>query len=337
MTGQAHEHHDHIPGPPAGHDHHGHDHDHAHDHGHGHAHGPGGHVHAPASFGRAFAIGIGLNTAFVVIEAVYGFASNSMSLVADAGHNLSDVLGLLVAWIASVLVKRRASARFTYGLRGSSILAALFNAVFLLIATGAILWEAVARLIHPEPVAGGTVMVVAAIGILVNGLTAWLFASSAKGDINIRGAFLHMAADAAVSAGVVLAGLVIWATGLDWIDPAVSLVIAGLIVWATWGLLRDSVAMAMAAVPPGIEPERVRLYLRERPGVSDLHDLHIWPMSTTEIALTAHLVMEQGHPGNRFLIDVASELRSRFGIAHTTLQIEEAGGPPCLVAQGCTV
>ena len=339
----------------AGHDHR--DHDHGHDHGHAgadhashshthrtgdsdssshsHSHGGHGHVHAPASFGRAFAIGIGLNAAFVVIEAGYGWAANSMSLVADAGHNLSDVLGLAAAWVASVLVKRRSTARFTYGLRGSSILAALFNAVFLLVATGAILWEAAARLIHPEPVAGTTVMVVAGLGILVNGVTAWLFASGAKGDINIRGAFLHMAADAAVSAGVVLAGLANLATGLDWIDPAVSLVVAGLIVWATWGLLRDSVAMSLDAVPPGIDPEAVRAYLDARPGVSGLHDLHIWPMSTTEIALTAHLVMADGHPGNGFLVEIAEALRARFGIAHATLQIEEAGGPPCRLAREC--
>lgn len=319
----------------AGHDHHHHaGHDHA-EHEHPHGHGGHGHVHAPASFGKAFAIGIALNTAFVVIEAGYGFAGNAMSLVADAGHNLSDVLGLVVAWIASVLVKRRATARFTYGLRGTSILAALFNAVFLLVATGAILWEAVSRLLHPEPVAGVTVMVVAGIGILVNGFTAWLFAAGAKGDINIRGAFLHMAADTAVSVGVVLAGLAILATGLDWIDPAVSLVIAGLIVWATWGLLRDSVAMSLDAVPPGIDPAAVRAWLAARPGVIGLHDLHIWPMSTTEIALTAHLVMADGHPGNGFLLESAETLRSRFGIGHATLQIEEAGGPSCRLARDC--
>jgi cobalt-zinc-cadmium efflux system protein len=312
------------------HDHHGHSH-------HGHSHGGGGHVHAPATFGRAFAIGITLNIAFVVIEAVYGIASESMALVADAGHNLSDVLGLLVAWIASVLVKRSPTPRFTYGLRGSSILAALFNAVFLLVATGAIAWEAIARLLAPEPqpVAGVTVMVVAGIGILINGATAWLFASGSS-DINIRGAYLHMLADAAVSAGVVITGLIIVLTGAAWIDPLVSLVIAGLIVWATWGLLRDSVVMSLSAVPPGIDPAAVGAYLRARPGVTDLHDLHIWPMSTTDIALTAHLVMAQGHPGNGFLVAAAEDLRSRFGIGHATLQIEEAGGPACALAGDCT-
>ncbi|SDN33278.1 cobalt-zinc-cadmium efflux system protein [Methylobacterium phyllostachyos] len=325
----------------AGHDHSHGGHDHAgHSHG-GHSHGgPGGHVHAPKNFGPAFAIGIALNTVFVVVEAIYGYLGNSMSLVADAGHNLSDVLGLVAAWVAAILVRRQATARFTYGYRGSSILAALFNAVFLLIAMGAVIWEALVRLVHPEPVAGTTVMVVAAIGILVNGITAWLFASGAKGDINIRGAFLHMAADAAVSAGVVIAGLVIQLTGLVWLDPAVSLVVAGLVVWATWGLLRDSVAMSLDAVPSEISPEAVTGFLRERPGVADLHDLHIWPMSTTSVALTVHLVMQEGHqthrvPDNGFLTETAEGLRARFGIVHATMQIEEAGGPACRLAQDC--
>ncbi|MGU3536398.1 cation diffusion facilitator family transporter [Methylobacterium sp. A54F] len=335
----AHDHHAHDAGPGAGHGGHGHGgHGHGgHGHGsHGHgSHGHGGHSHAPKSFGTAFAIGIGLNTAFVVLEAAYGYASNAMSLVADAGHNLSDVLGLVVAWVAAALVRRRASARYTYGLRGSSILAALFNAVFLLVATGAIVWEAILRLLYPEPVAGVTVMVVAGIGILVNGVTAWLFASGAEGDINIRGAFLHMAADTAVSAGVVAAGGLIWFTGLAWIDPLVSLLIAGLIVWATWGLLTESVAMALSAVPAGIEPGAVRAHLAGLPGVTDLHDLHIWPMSTTEVALTAHLVMAGGHPGNAFLVEAAETLRTRFGISHATLQVEDAAGPPCRLAAAC--
>ncbi len=294
-------------------------------------------MHVPKNFGPAFAIGIALNTVFVVVEAIYGYLSNSMSLVADAGHNLSDVLGLAAAWVAAILVRRQATARFTYGYRSSSILAALFNAVFLLIAMGAVIWEALVRLAHPEPVAGTTVMVVAAIGILVNGLTAWLFASGAKGDINIRGAFLHMAADAAVSAGVVIAGLVIQLTGLAWLDPAVSLVIAGLVVWATWGLLRDSLAMSLDAVPQEISPEAVTGFLRGRPGVADLHDLHIWPMSTTSVALTVHLVMEDGYrlSGNGFLTETAEGLRARFGIGHATMQIEEAGGPACRLAQDC--
>lgn len=322
----------------AGHTHHHSepDHHHGRGHAHGHAHGHG-HVHAPKSFGRAFAVGIALNAGFVAVEAGYGFASGSMSLLADAGHNLSDVLGLCVAWAASVLVKRRPSARFTYGLRGSSILAALFNAVFLLLATGAIAWEAVARLVAPEPVAGLTVMVVAGIGIAINGATAWLFASGQGADINIRGAYLHMLADAAVSAGVVLAGLAIWLTGAAWIDPLVSLAIAALIVAATWGLLRDSTGMALSAVPPGIEPGAVRAFLAARPGVSHLHDLHIWPTSTTEVALTAHLVMAGGHPGNAFLLSLGEDLSRRFGIAHATVQIEEADGPACPRMQGCAL
>lgn len=310
-----------------------------HDHGHsGHAHdehGHSGHSHAPKDFGRAFALGIALNLGFVVIEAGYGFVSNSMALVADAGHNLSDVLGLAAAWVAAILTKRRPSSRFTYGLRGSSILAALFNAVFLLVATGAIILEAVQRFFAPAEVAGTTVMVVAGIGILINGFTAWLFASGGKADINIRGAYLHMVADAAVSLGVVLAGLAILATGLDWIDPLVSLVIAILIIWTTWGLLRESLNMALSAVPPGIDPEAVRACLAARPNVVALHDLHIWSMSTTETALTAHLVVAAVPADRNFLRETAAELQSRFGIAHTTLQIEQAGFTVCTLPEDC--
>ncbi|PXW65934.1 cation diffusion facilitator family transporter [Methylobacterium sp. B4] len=316
-------------------DEHAHHHDHAgHGASHGHSHGHG-HVHAPKDFGTAFAVGIALNLGFVGVEALYGWLANSMALVADAGHNLSDVLGLIAAWIASALVKRAPSARFTYGLRGSSILAALFNAVVLLVATGGIIVEAVQRFLEPAPVAGTTVMVVAGIGILINGFTAWLFASGSKGDINIRGAYLHMVADAAVSAGVVLAGLVILATGFDWLDPLVSLVIAALIIVATWGLLRDSVAMSLAAVPPGIDPEAVRACLAARPGVRGLHDLHIWSMSTTEVALTAHLVLARENPGRDFLKQTAEELRARFGIAHATLQVEIEGETACTLPAGC--
>ncbi|MEE8627282.1 MULTISPECIES: cation diffusion facilitator family transporter [Methylobacterium] len=318
------QHHDHA------HDHG--DHDHGHDHEHaGHRHGPG-HVHAPASFGRAFAIGIALNTGFVLIEGAYGFLTDSVALLADAGHNLSDVLGLVVAWAAATLGQRRPTARFTYGLRSSSILAALFNAVFLLVAVGAIAWEAVQRFQEPAPVPGLTVTIVALIGIAVNGVTAWLFASGRKGDLNIRGAYLHMLADAAVSAGVVVAGLVILWTGWTWVDPLTSLVIVAVIVAGTWGLLRDSVVLSLDAVPPGIDPADVRRCLAERPGVTEVHDLHVWPMSTTDTALTAHLVMPEGHPGNAFLNDCAATLRGRFGIAHVTLQVELAGGPACALA-----
>jgi cobalt-zinc-cadmium efflux system protein len=261
----------------------------------------------------------------VVIEAGFGILSNSMALLADAGHNLSDVLGLVVAWVAAVLSKRPPSSRYTYGLRSSSILAALFNAVFLLVAVGAIGWEAILRLLNPEPVGGETVMAVATIGILINGFTAWLFASGRKGDINIRGAYLHMAADAAVSAGVVVAGVVILFTGWLWLDPVVSLLIVAVIVWGTWSLLRYSLAMSLGAVPADIELGAVRGFLSKRAGVSTLHDLHVWPMSTTEIALTAHLVMPAGHPGDAFLVHVAEELREHYGIHHVTLQVETEG------------
>jgi cobalt-zinc-cadmium efflux system protein len=310
------------------HDHHDHDgHEHAHDHNrHDHSeydHALGsGHAHAPASFGQAFAIGIALNAGFVIVEVVYGILANSVALLADAGHNLGDVLGLLVAWTASVLVRRAPSARFTYGLRGSSILAALFNAVFLLLIVGAISWEAIQRFGNPEPVAGRTVMIVAAIGIVINGVTAWLFAAGRKADLNLRAAFAHMLADALVAAGVVVAGFVILMTGWLWLDPLVSLAINAVIVWGTWGLLRDSVGMSMAAVPENINPADVREFIVGRAGVASLHDLHIWPMSTTEIALTCHLVMPAGHPGDVFIQNLCGELSERFKINHATLQIE---------------
>lgn len=297
---------------------------HAHDHAHGH-------VRAPASYGFAFALATGLNVAFVVVEAVFGVLANSTALIADAGHNLSDVLGLVVAWGAAVLSRRAPSGRYTYGLRGSSILAALFNAVFLLVAVGAIAWEAVHRMLAPQPVAGITVMVVAGIGIAINGATAALFASGRSRDINIKGAFLHMAADAAVSAGVVIGGGMILLTGWLWIDPALSLAICLVIVGSTWSLLRDAVKMSLAAVPAGIDADAVRAFLAQRPGVTALHDLHIWPMSTTESALTCHLVMPGGHPGDGFLAETAQGLAHRFGIGHATLQIE-LGPAACALA-----
>lgn len=299
---------------PHDHDHHDHDHDH-HDH-------PHGHHHAPANFGKAFAIGIFLNSAFVVIEAVYGVLGNSMALLADAGHNLSDVLSLIVAWVAMELSKRPPSERYTYGMRGSSILAALFNAVFLLVTVGALSWEAIGRLSSPQPVAEKTMIVVAAIGILVNGVTAWLFVAGSKTDINLRGAFLHMAADALVSVGVVIAGFVVMFTGWMSLDPLVSLAINAIIIWGTWGLLKDSLAMSLAAVPAHIDPAAVREHLARQPGVTGLHDVHIWPMSTTEAALTCHLVMKDGHPGDAFLHQLAVDLAEKFGIHHPTIQIE---------------
>ena len=292
------------------------------------------HGHAPANFGRAFAIGVALNSLFVVVEAGFGFASGSVALIADAGHNLSDVLSLLIAWAASVMAARPASEGFTYGYKSSSILAAMANAAILLVAIGAILLESVDRLLHPAPVEGWTMIAVAAVGIVVNGVTALLFARGRKHDINIRGAFLHMAADALVSLGVVGAGAVILWTGLSWLDPATSLVIVAVIGWGTWGLLRDSVKMGLLGVPEGIDERRVHAFLAGLPGVSAVHDLHIWPMSTTETAFTAHLVMPEGHPGDDALHDIAHELEHRFEIHHTTIQIE-LGGEGCERCEGC--
>ncbi|MBO6769318.1 MAG: cation transporter [Erythrobacter sp.] len=289
-------------------------HSHSHDHGHGHG-------HAPADFGNAFLIGIVLNTGFVIVEAVYGWISGSMALIADAGHNLSDVLALLLAWAASVAARRPPSERFTYGYKSSTILAALANAGLLLVAIGAILFETLHRIAEPAPVQGETMVVVAGIGILVNAGTAALFMRG-QHDINIRGAFLHMAADALVSLGVVLAGLAIIWSGEQWIDPAVSLAIVLVIAWGTWGLLKDSVAMSMLGVPKGVSEARVRAYLAGLPGVEAVHDLHIWPMSTTETALTAHLVMPGGHPGDAFLRELAEGLERHHRIGHPTVQIE---------------
>jgi cobalt-zinc-cadmium efflux system protein len=252
-----------------------------------------------------------------------------MALLADAGHNLSDVFGLLMAWGAATVAKRAPTNRFTYGLRSSSILAALVNAILLLIAVGAIALEAVQRFSHPEATAGITVMIVAAIGIVINTATALMFFSGGREDINIRGAFLHMAADAAISLGVVLAGLAIVLTGVLWIDPVVSLVIAAIIVWGTWSLLRDSVNLALHGVPSGIDVTAVRAFLAGLPGVASVHDLHVWPMSTTETALTCHLVMPAGHPGDAFLVGAAETLARRFKIGHPTMQIEKGDGHAC--------
>ena len=255
-----------------------------------------------------------------------------MSLLADAGHNLGDVLGLAVAFGAHLLGQRAATTRFTYGLGGSSILAALFNAVFLLVIVGGLTWEAILRLAHPEPVAGTTVMMVAGIGILINGITAWLFASGRDRDINLKGAYLHMAADALVSAGVVVAGLAILATNWLWIDPVASLAVNLAIVAGTFGLLRDSTAMALQGVPAGLDLQAISRMLAETPGVSEIHDLHVWSMSTTETALTAHLVMPDGHPGDAMLVDLSDRLRSEFDIVHPTLQIETSRDPICELA-----
>jgi cobalt-zinc-cadmium efflux system protein len=301
------------------HDHHGQNH-----HGHSHA--------APGNFGRAFAIGIAINLAYVGIEAIAGLGTGSMALLADAGHNLSDVLGLAVAWTGLRLAQRAPTARFTYGLKRSGILAALFNAVLLLFACGAIAVEALRRLADPQPVPGAVIMAVAAGGIVVNGVTAWLFARGRDGDVNIRGAWLHMLADAGVSAAVVISGLIILKTGMNWIDPALSLVVVAVILVGTWGLLRRSVAMALDAVPDGIDSHAVADFLRSRPGVVTVHDLHIWPMGTTDTALTAHLVMPAGHPGDAVLAGLAHDLEHRFGIGHATIQVETGAADCAAVA-----
>ena len=294
---------------------------HSHSHGH-HHHDHGGRGTHPADYGKAFALGIALNLAFVIVEAFYGFVSNSMALLADAGHNLSDVLGLVAAWVAAVLAKRPPSRRFSYGFRAASILAALFNALLLIIAVGFIAYHAMMRLIIPDLVAGETVIIVAGIGIVVNVATALLFAKGRHSDLNVKGAYMHMVADALVSAGVVVAGIAIQATGALWIDPVTSLIVAGIIFLGTAGLLRDSLTMAMAGVPRGIDLDEVEAHLTELPGVERIHDLHVWPMSTTEFALTAHLVMPGGFPGDRFLADCAHSVQHRFGIGHATLQVE---------------
>jgi cobalt-zinc-cadmium efflux system protein len=282
------------------------------------------HAHAPLDYGRAFAIGIALNLVYMAGEAVAGVISGSLALIADAGHNLSDVLSLSLAWGAAMLARRRPSGRFTYGLRRTTILAALANAIILLLVTGGIAWEAVRRLSHPMPVVSGIVIWVAAIGILVNGITALLFASGSRRDLNLKSAFLHMAADTLVTASVVAVGIAIALTGWMWLDPAVSLVVSAVIVIGTWGLVKSAFGLALDAVPEGIDAAAVRAHLLEIPGVTGLHDLHIWGMSTTETALTCHLIMPAGHPGDATLGAIAEQLHHRFGIHHATIQIELA-------------
>jgi len=301
-----------------------HQHEHTHDHDHGaHSHSCGGHHHGdPNKHGRSFVIAIALNAIFVVIEFVFGFIANSTALIADAGHNLSDVLGLILAWSAAVLSRKVPNERYTYGLRGTSILAALANAMLLLATCGAIAWEAVQRFSQPPVVAGLTVTLVAAVGILVNGFCAWLFMKDSKGDLNIRGAYLHMATDAAVSLGVVITGIVMFYTGWYRLDPVISLAIIAVIVIGTWGLLRESVQLALSGVPSNINVAAIDAYLRICPGVTDIHDLHIWGMSTTENALTVHLVMPNGYPGDAFMDDIMFTLKERFSVHHSTIQIE---------------
>ena len=297
---------------------------HKHHHTHsGHHHTHNHQIHnEPKSQGFAFVSAIFLNTVFVIVEFSYGFIANSTALMADAGHNLSDVLGLLLAWGATILSRKLPNERYTYGLRSTTIIAALANAMFLLIACGAIAWEAIHRFSQAPIVAGLTVTIVAGIGIVINGLSAWLFVKESKSDLNIRGAYLHMAGDAAVSLGVVLAGIAIIYTDWYWLDPVISLVIVLVIVFTTWGLLRDSMRLALVAVPAHIDVSEVATYLRQCQGVTDIHDLHVWGMSTTESALTTHLVMPMGYPGDAFMDTIVSTLKERYAIQHCTLQVE---------------
>jgi len=292
----------------------------AHEHAH---HDHAGHAHAPRiGTGRAFAIGVALNTAFVVVEAAFGLLANSLALLADAAHNLSDVLGLLLAWGAASLARRAPSGRFTYGLRGSTIIAAVANAILLLLACGGIAWEAIGRFGHPVTPSGTLMIWVALVGVGINAATAALFMRERHRDLNVRGAYLHMVADAAVSLGVVLAGVAILLTGRQWLDPVLSLLIVAVIVLGTWGLLRDSLRLSLHAVPGGVDLAAVREHLAGLPGVIEVHDLHIWAMSTTETALTVHLVMPEGHPGDAFLNELCRTLDSRHGVHHATVQIE---------------
>jgi cobalt-zinc-cadmium efflux system protein len=292
--------------------------------GHDHHHG-GHHHHPPADPTRAFALAAAINVAFVGFEAIAGLVTGSLALLADAGHNLSDVLGLLLAWAAAALAKTPAAGRRTYGLRKGTILASVGNAGLLLVAVGAITWEAVRRFGDPQPIATEPVMVVAGVGVVINTVTALMFMRSRKQDLNARGAFLHLAADAAISAGVVVAALAIGMTGLYWIDPLVSLIIVAVIVAGTWELLRESLDLALDAAPRGIDPARVRGWLEELPGVTEVHDLHIWAMSTTETALTAHLIRPECDDPDAFLHDACAGLAERFGIGHSTLQVETGG------------
>ncbi|MEM8808690.1 MAG: cation diffusion facilitator family transporter [Cyanobacteria bacterium P01_G01_bin.38] len=309
----------------------------AHSH-HGHHKHPGhherpGHAHTPSHYDRAFMIGTALNIGFVIVEAGFGVITQSLALLADAGHNLSDVLGLLLAWGGSYLAQRPPTQRYTYGLRRSSILAALLNSLILLVAMGGIAWEALRRFNQASPPSGITIMVVAGIGVAINTATALLFMSGRQRDLNIKGAFLHMAADALVSLGVVIAGLGILLTGWQGFDPVVSLLIVAVVVWGTWQLLQDALNLSLDAVPNHIEPVAVRTWLAEFPGVAEVHDLHIWAMSTTEVALTTHLIMPAGHPGDEALIHITQQLKQKFRIDHTTIQIEiDDAEQPCVLA-----
>jgi cobalt-zinc-cadmium efflux system protein len=297
---------------------------HAHSHAHHH------HDHTPDRFGWTFAVATALNVALVIGQVWYGLVANSLALLADAGHNLGDVMGLVLAWGAIAIANWRPSNRFTFRMHAASILSAFANGMILLVATGAIAWEAIRRFSEPEPVASTTVMVVAALAVVINGASAWLLSRGSKSDLNVRGAFLHMVADAGVSVAVIVAAAGIMLTGWQWLDPVASLVISAVILWGTWGLLRDSLRLTLNAAPREIDPHDVRQYLAGLPQVENVHDLHIWAMSTKETALSCHLVTPRGHPGDAFLRAVAHELDHRFGIRHSTVQIE-------LAPNGCTL
>jgi cobalt-zinc-cadmium efflux system protein len=290
------------------------------------------HAHAAKDFGLIFGIATALNVGLVIVQVFYGIAANSVALLADAAHNSGDALGLMIAWAGHALAKLNPTARYTYGFRSASILAALLNGVILLVATGGIAWEAILRFFQSDEVTGVTVMIVAAVGIGINGLSAFLLMSGRQADLNVRAAFLHMAGDAGVSLGVVVAGGLILLTGWSWFDPAASLLVSAAIIWSTWGLLREAVNRSLSAVPSEIEPQQVAEYLRGLPDVEDIHDLHVWAMSTTETALTCHLVMPKGHPGDEFLRRLYHELHEKFEIAHPTVQIELGDAGACKLA-----
>lgn len=292
--------------------------------------------HVPDNLNFAFAVGVVLNTALVIAQVGFGVFAHSVALLADAGHNFGDVLGLLLAWGAVMLSRKNPTAKYTYGFRSTTILAALLNGGFLLIATGAIVLEAVRRIAEPSPVTGSTVILVAAVAILINSFSAWLLRNK-KDDLNARGAFLHLISDAAVSLGVLIGGVIILKTGWYWVDPVVSIGVSFVIVWSTWGLLREAVNMSLDAVPASINPEEVKKYLSGLAGVVRIHDLHIWPIGTTEIALTCHLVMPKGHPDDAFMAKVSDELQHKFGIGHTTLQSELGDEEDCALEPAAVV
>lgn len=318
-----------APHGPAGHDHAGHGHHHGHDH--SHDHGAPGHAHAPPDrMTRAFAVGIALNVAFVILGVIAGLAAHSTALLADAAHNMGDVLGLGLAWGAMVLARRARTVRRTYGLRRTTILATLGNGGLVLFAIGGVAVEAIQRLGHPHAVDGRLVVIVAAVGVALNALAAMMFARGRERDVNVRGAFLHLVADAVVSAGVVVSGLIVWRTGWAWVDPACSLLVSVVILRGTWRLLREAIDLIIDAVPAHIDPVAVEAYLTALPHVTDVHDLHIWSMSTTEVALTAHLVVPWDACSPRLLADAAAELERRFQIGHVTIQLE-----PCGVGEEC--